>query len=64
MKWNFSLLYERIYGPLAKLRKVTIKANSHIPCRSHAVPMPFPCRAHAVSLPCRAATVLEYVFPI
>jgi hypothetical protein len=25
-----------------------LKANSHIPCRSHAAPVPFPC--HAVSL--------------
>jgi hypothetical protein len=28
--------------------EVTIKANSHIPCRSHVAPMPFPC--HAVPL--------------
>jgi hypothetical protein len=26
----------------------SIKANSHIPCRSHAAPTPFPC--HAVPL--------------
>jgi hypothetical protein len=32
---------------------VTLKANSHIPCRSHAIP-----------LPCRAANGLDCVFPI
>ena len=31
----------------------TLKADSHIACRAHAVP-----------LPCRAAKGLEYVFPI
>jgi hypothetical protein len=38
-------------GPL--LRFATIKADSHIACRAHAVP-----------LPCRAAKGLECVFPI
>ena len=33
--------------------KRTVKADSHIACRAHAVP-----------LPCRAAKGLEYVFPI
>jgi hypothetical protein len=28
----------------------TTDANSHIPCRSHAVPMPSPCRDPAVAL--------------
>jgi hypothetical protein len=30
--------------------------DSHIPCRSHAVPLPFPCRSPAVPLPfpCRS----------
>jgi hypothetical protein len=41
-----------------------LKANSHIPCRSHAAPMPFLCRAHAVPLPCRAADGLDWVFSI
>jgi hypothetical protein len=34
-------------------RRVTVKADSHIACRAHAVP-----------LPCRAAKGLECVFPI
>jgi hypothetical protein len=53
----------------------SLKADSHIPCRSHAVPMPFPCRSHAVllpfpcyspavPLPCRYSTALDCVFPI
>jgi hypothetical protein len=29
-------------------RNIPLKANSHIPCRSHTAPMPFPC--HAVPL--------------
>jgi hypothetical protein len=39
----------------------TVKADSHIACRAHAVPLPcravnshIACRAHAVPLPCRA----------
>jgi hypothetical protein len=39
-------------GPLG-LSTVTVKADSHIACRAHAVP-----------LPCRAAKGLECVFPI
>jgi hypothetical protein len=38
-----------------------VKADSHIACRAHAVPLPcravnshMPCRAHAVPLPCPA----------
>jgi hypothetical protein len=36
-----------------------IKADSHIPCRSHAVPLPFPCRSPAVPMlfPCRSPTM-------
>jgi hypothetical protein len=34
--------------------KNILKADSHIACRAHAVPMPRPCRAHAVPLPGRA----------
>jgi hypothetical protein len=34
---------------------VWLKADSHIPCRSPAVPMPFPCRS---------AKALDCVFPI
>jgi hypothetical protein len=30
--------------------KWPLRADSHIPCRSHAVPKPFPCRSHAVPL--------------
>jgi hypothetical protein len=29
----------------------SLKADSHIPCRSHAVPLPFPCRSPATNLP-------------
>ena len=35
------------------VKHYTLKADSHIACRAHAVP-----------LPCRAAKGLEYVFPI
>jgi hypothetical protein len=43
-----------------------VKANSHILCRSHAVPMPFPCRSpaalihtcHAAPLPFSDSAVL------
>ena len=35
------------------ISKYMLKADSHIACRAHAVP-----------LPCRAAKGLEYVFPI
>ena len=53
----------------AKLLKVfqwkrSLKADSHIACRAHAVPMPCPCLAHAVPLPYRDAKGLECVFPI
>jgi hypothetical protein len=42
----------------------TLKADSHIPCRSHAVPMPFPCRlegqfTHTMPFPCRSPAVLK-----
>jgi hypothetical protein len=42
--------------PAVSLRS-WLKADSHIPCCSHAVPMPFPCCSHAVPLPCH-----EYAF--
>src|SRR5215475_2164351 len=29
----------------------TVKADSHIPCRSHDVPLPLPCRDLATTLP-------------
>ena len=29
-----------------------LKADSHIACRAHAVPMPRPCRFHAMPMPC------------
>jgi hypothetical protein len=28
-----------------RIKNITIKADSHIACRSHAEPMPFPCNA-------------------
>jgi hypothetical protein len=34
--------------PHATLLAVSLKANSHMPCRAYAAPMPFPC--HAVPL--------------
>jgi hypothetical protein len=39
-----------------------LKADSQIPCRSHAVPMPFPCSSPAVPLllPCRTPTMPFY----
>jgi hypothetical protein len=49
----YSLLqnYNEAYSLLQTL--YSLKADSHIACRAHAVP-----------LPCRAATGLECVFPI
>src|SRR5215469_8810942 len=38
--------------------------DSHIPCRSHAVPRPFPCCSPAVLLPCRSAKGLDRDFSI
>jgi hypothetical protein len=38
----------------------SLKANSHVPCRSHAMPFPY----HAVLMPCRSAKGLDCVFPI
>jgi hypothetical protein len=40
-----------------------VKANSHIPCRAHAVPLP----CHAIpyhTMPCHAAKGLDCIFPI
>jgi hypothetical protein len=42
--------------PTDNWNHVTVKANSHIPCRSHAAPMTFPChdvplRVYIVSFP-------------
>jgi hypothetical protein len=34
-----------LYSPLLLCQVQTLKANSHIPCRSHAAPIPFPCHA-------------------
>jgi len=43
---------------------VLLKADSHIACRAHAVPMPFPCHAvplihtcHVAPLPCSDSAV-------
>ena len=33
---------------MMRMSTVSVKADSHIACRSHAAPMPFPC--HAVPL--------------
>jgi hypothetical protein len=40
-------------GTCKECRKLSVKADTHIACRAHAVP-----------LPCRAAKGLECVFPI
>jgi hypothetical protein len=51
---------------MGKTDSKTLKADSHIPCRSHAVPMPFPCRfkdrfSHTMPFPCRdPATTLPF----
>jgi hypothetical protein len=34
-----------------------LKANSRVPCRSYAVPMPFPCRDPATTLPLPCTTL-------
>ena len=31
---------------------MTLKADSHVECRAHAMPMPCPCHAHAMPIPC------------
>jgi hypothetical protein len=46
---TFSVL-QRISGSADVLEKRNLKANSHMPCRAHAAPMPFPCRSPA--MPC------------
>ena len=61
---------QRLYGIVSDSRDyrcivvVPIKADSHIACRVHVVPMPFPCHAqpliptcHAAPLPCSDSTV-------
>jgi hypothetical protein len=44
------------------LKSGSLRANSHIPYRSHAVPMPFPCRfkdgfTHTMPFPCRSPAI-------
>ena len=56
--WEFTakhtvLVTNQIVGHVVMFWLVTLKADSHITCRAHAVP-----------LPCRAAKGLERVFPI
>ena len=34
-----------VFGWLSDCQDVKVKADSHIACRAHAVPMPFPCHA-------------------
>jgi hypothetical protein len=42
---NFAFLCIHVRNLKAKGLNGQIKANSHIPCRSHAAPMPLPCYA-------------------
>ena len=49
--WNFGMINEAVRTVTARLQR--LKTDSHIACRAHAVPFP-----------CRAAKVLECVFPI
>jgi hypothetical protein len=53
-----------VSGPFSHYRRRSIKADSHIPCRSHAVPLVFPCRfkdrfTHTMPFPCRSPAVLK-----
>jgi hypothetical protein len=53
--WRFpsiGLRSDSRHNSISRRRNEGIKANSHIPCRAHAVP-----------LPCRAAKGLDCVFP-
>jgi hypothetical protein len=52
---KFSEMYSTGMGQYVRPNADQVKADSHIACRDHAVPMPFPC--HAVPRPCPAPTV-------
>jgi hypothetical protein len=52
-EWSGSRPTRVIHTDLA-----SVKADPHIPCRSHAVLLPFPCRSPAVPLPFSYHTVL------
>jgi hypothetical protein len=41
--------------------KRPLKANSHMPCRGHAAPMPFPC--YSPAMPCRVNSHMPYRAP-
>jgi hypothetical protein len=60
LKWHPS--GRRKHGRPKLIWAEGIKADSHIPCRSHAVPMPFPCCSPAVlktdlHIPCRSPAI-------